>query len=267
MRLRSLFIFFIVIIPICAIMAQVDNGQIRFLEESTSKKKDTIQTNIEGGALLDEDEFFFDDATLENIVLPTNIFVINKDTVYENILTGIVSFHDGPGTEIDAEWLKMHDYYAIWDSKGVNPYRVDGLKIKDSFHVSLSDSSVQYCHFPLLNKAFISSDFGVRRYRWHYGIDLRLDIGDSVKTIFDGIVRISKYNKGGYGYYVLVRHENGLETLYGHLSKPIVAVGDSVMAGNVVGLGGNTGKSTGPHLHFEVRYKGNPIDPKRIFDF
>ena len=80
-------------------------------------------------------------------------------------------------------------------------------------------------------------------------------------------MRICKYNGGGYGYYIVIRHPNGLETLYGHLSKQIVKKDQVVRAGEPIGLGGNTGKSSGSHLHFETRVLGQPIDPALLFDF
>jgi murein DD-endopeptidase MepM/ murein hydrolase activator NlpD len=88
-----------------------------------------------------------------------------------------------------------------------------------------------------------------------------------VKSVFDGVVRISAWDGGGYGNYVLVRHYNGLETVYGHLSKSLVSVGTFVKAGQLIGYGGSTGRSTGSHLHFEVRYQGNPINPALMYDF
>jgi hypothetical protein len=88
-----------------------------------------------------------------------------------------------------------------------------------------------------------------------------------VKAVFDGVVRISKYDGSGYGNYLLVRHYNGLETLYGHLSRPLVTSGTFVKAGQLIGYGGNTGRSSGSHLHFEVRYEGNPINPMLVYDF
>ena len=88
-----------------------------------------------------------------------------------------------------------------------------------------------------------------------------------MRVAFDGIVRIAQYDRYGYGHYILVRHYNGLETLYGHFKKRLARVGDVVKAGDVIGLGGNTGRSTAPHLHFEVRYEGNAIDPADLFDF
>lgn len=166
---------------------------------------------------------------------------------------------------IDSAWFKMVDYFSVWDSKNVNPYGIDGKSFKDTVNIVLYDSINKWAT-PLQNGA-ITSKFGFRKYRWHYGTDLKLNIGDSIHSVFDGIVRIAKFDRRGYGNYVLIRHNNGLETLYGHLSKTNVVVGQVVKAGELIGLGGNTGRSTGPHLHFEVRYQGNAIDPMYLFDF
>jgi len=95
---------------------------------------------------------------------------------------------------------------------------------------------------------------------------LKLQTGDSVVSAFEGTVRIAQYSRS-YGNVVVVRHNNGLETLYAHLSARKVKPGDHVEAGQCLGLGGNTGRSTGSHLHFESRYKGEPIDPNSIIDW
>lgn len=94
-----------------------------------------------------------------------------------------------------------------------------------------------------------------------------LNTGDAVYTAFDGIIRVKGYDRYGYGYYYVVRHKNGLETLYGHLSKHVMEVGDEVLAGDLLGKGGSTGRSTGPHLHYELRYKGLVFDPEIVYDF
>ena len=168
---------------------------------------------------------------------------------------------------IDSSWVKVAGYYSIWDTHRVNPYRVDGRSYRDSLKLRLTDPSRQrYAKMPL-NTTPITSGFAFRGYRWHYGMDLDLETGDSVKSAFDGVVRISAWDGGGYGNYILVRHYNGLETIYGHLSKSLVAVGTFVKAGQLIGYGGSTGRSTGSHLHFEVRYQGNPINPALMYDF
>jgi murein DD-endopeptidase MepM/ murein hydrolase activator NlpD len=168
---------------------------------------------------------------------------------------------------IDSVWYKFADYYSVWDSKKVNPYGIDGKNFKDTVKVTLFDLSNGMNWSAPIKGTHITSNFGMRKYRWHYGTDLKLNIGDSVYAAFDGIVRIAKYDRRGYGNYVLIRHSNGLETLYGHLTNSIVTVGQVVKAGEMVGFGGNTGRSSGPHLHFEVRYQGNAIDPAKFYNF
>jgi murein DD-endopeptidase MepM/ murein hydrolase activator NlpD len=167
-------------------------------------------------------------------------------------------------------WLGIDSAFAIFDSMSVNPYKIDGAKFKDTLIIQLHDTvpslDMRWWCMPI-DPCYVTSKFGQRGYRWHYGTDLRLKIGDSVKAAFDGVVRISKYNPGGYGNYVLIRHHNGFETLYGHLTKQLVSVGEEVKAGDLIGWGGNTGRSSGPHLHFEVRYHGNAIDPQSMFNF
>ncbi|MBO4369929.1 MAG: peptidoglycan DD-metalloendopeptidase family protein [Paludibacteraceae bacterium] len=150
-------------------------------------------------------------------------------------------------------------YNDSWDHFVVNPYDKNLMNMTDSVNIDMTG----YCH-PIAG--YVTSKFGFRRYRFHYGTDVKLNVGDSIRASFDGVVRISK-NGYGYGNYILIRHNNGLETIYGHCSKLLVAVDSTVHAGDVIALGGNTGRSTGPHLHFEVRYVGNAIDPQSIIDF
>ncbi len=168
---------------------------------------------------------------------------------------------------IDSSWIKIAGYYAIWDTRSVNPYRMDGRQIKEAIPLKLVDEARNRFSKMPLESTPITSDFGFRGYRWHYGTDLDLDTGDSVVAAFDGVVRIASWDGGGYGNYVVVRHYNGLETLYGHMSKTLVKVGQFVKAGEMLGKGGSTGRSSGPHLHYEVRYQGNPIDPEKLYDF
>ncbi|SHL73070.1 LysM domain-containing protein [Hymenobacter psychrotolerans DSM 18569] len=169
--------------------------------------------------------------------------------------------------QIDSSWIQVAGYYAIWDTHNINPYRVDGRRIRDTLNLKLIEPERQrYAKMPLV-KTLLTSDFGFRGYRWHYGVDLDLETGDSVKAAFDGVVRIVKWDGSGYGNYVLIRHYNGIETLYGHMQKSLVTPGTFVKAGQLIGRGGSTGRSSGSHLHFEVRYEGNPIDPEKMYDF
>ncbi len=148
--------------------------------------------------------------------------------------------------------------YPIWSNATVNPYNIDLTKKPDTTFISLSG----YIH-PVPGR--ITSNFGFRRWRWHYGTDLKLQVGDSVHCAFCGMIRIAKKSRT-FGNYVVIRHDNGLETIYGHLSKILVNVNQRIKAGDVLGLGGNTGRSTGPHLHYEVRYLGNSINPLDIIN-
>lgn len=109
-----------------------------------------------------------------------------------------------------------------------------------------------------------TSNYGWRRRRMHRGVDLSLHIGDTIRAAFSGKVRLTRYERRGYGYYVIIRHGNGLETIYGHLSKFLVKPDQIVKVGEPIALGGNTGRSTGPHLHFETRYLGMDINPNKI---
>jgi len=150
--------------------------------------------------------------------------------------------------------------YEKWSDTKVNPYGVDLKSLKDSFAISCVDY-----YPPCLGH--VTSPFGPRRRRFHNGIDLKVHVGDTIRASFPGKIRIRQYNRGGYGYFLVLRHEDGLETVYAHLSKFLVAPNQEINAGDPIALGGNTGRSTGPHLHFEVRILGNPINPAKMFSF
>jgi murein DD-endopeptidase MepM/ murein hydrolase activator NlpD len=158
-----------------------------------------------------------------------------------------------------------YDLYCGWDTTNIHSAKFDIKSLKDSVkEVALFDeNSCGYVH-PFSGK--VTSKFGPRKKRFHYGIDIDLETGDQVNVAFDGKVRIAKKSKS-YGNVIVVRHSNGLETYYAHLSKINVVVGQEVFAGDVIGLGGNTGRSRGSHLHFEIRYLGQPINPTEIISF
>lgn len=150
--------------------------------------------------------------------------------------------------------------YENWSNTKVDPYGINLKNMKDSFAI---DCSGYYP--PCLGS--VTSPFGPRWRHFHNGIDLRVRVGDTIRAAFSGRVRVRRYNSGGYGYFLVLRHKDGLETVYGHLSKFLVAPNQRVRAGDPIALGGNTGHSTGPHLHFEVRIVGNPINPAKLFSF
>ena len=151
-------------------------------------------------------------------------------------------------------------YNNIWTSDHVNPYKIPIDRLPDSVRIDCSNFIVPV-------HGSVTSVFGPRRYRFHYGIDLKLKVGDSVRCAFSGKVRIIDYEARGYGNYIVIRHNNGLETVYGHLSAVLVTMNQNLKAGQLIALGGNTGHSTGPHLHFETRYIGNAINPAHIINF
>ncbi|MBR5193687.1 MAG: peptidoglycan DD-metalloendopeptidase family protein [Bacteroidaceae bacterium] len=150
--------------------------------------------------------------------------------------------------------------YPNWDNQRVHAFG-NTVVIPDTFRIDMTDFVM-----PTTNTK-ITSKFGPRRRRMHNGIDVKVYIGDTIRAAFSGKVRMVKYERRGYGKYVVIRHENGLETIYGHLSKQMVNEDQYVEAGEVIGLGGNTGRSTGSHLHFETRFLGQAINPALLFDF
>ena len=149
--------------------------------------------------------------------------------------------------------------YPNWNNQYVHAY--GNAIIPETYTIDLTGF-----HMPTPSTK-ITSPFGPRWRRMHNGLDLKVNIGDTIVAAFDGKVRIVKYERRGYGKYVVIRHDNGLETVYGHLSKQLVEENQLVKAGEVIGLGGNTGRSTGSHLHFETRFLGIAINPVYMFDF
>jgi murein DD-endopeptidase MepM/ murein hydrolase activator NlpD len=210
------------------------------------------------------------------------------DTLPRGFATRPGSFRSGTGVPVDTldiddgrlllvlrddhTWYYIKNYERLsldaafteaWQPNVTDPYKLplDSLDLRNT--ICLVDSaSVFVCP----NQTRVYSKFGYRHGRQHQGVDLPLKTGTPVYAAFDGRVRMSEYHSG-YGNLIILRHENGLETFYGHLSKREVEVGDWVRAGDQIGLGGSTGRSTGPHLHFETRYKGYAFDPEWIADY
>ena len=151
-----------------------------------------------------------------------------------------------------------------WDNVRTHAYsEINPANLPAMVQLQLVDSVSRFV-VPYQRSVF--SKFGWRRRKRHTGCDLPLQVGQPIAAAFDGRVRLAKY-VSGYGNLIVIRHENGLETYYGHLSKIIKKPGEWVHAGDIIGLGGSTGRSTGPHLHFETRYKGQAFDPEWIIDF
>ncbi len=178
-------------------------------------------------------------------------------------LMAIQSFYNVP-MNVDSNPYPAHDLYQFWDTENANCYSPQ-LSAKDtSFTFDLVDTA-NFCGFVMPGKGPLTSPFGPRDGKMHNGIDIGMKTGDTVMAAFLGVVRVARKH-GTFGNVVVIRHYNGFETVYAHLSKILVKSGDLVDPGQLIGLAGNTGRSRGSHLHFEMRFKGIPVNPKYMID-
>ena len=186
------------------------------------------------------------DALSEPVILHAQMEMVDTVEVHSMLLN-------------EAYIIPSDDMYPTWTNSVVHY----NASLPDSFKIDLR----RYV-MPTTNTK-ITDIFGYRprRRRVHQGLDIKVQTGDTIYAAFDGKVRIINYQRRGYGHYVVVRHNNGIETLYAHLSKKLVKVNQNVKAGDPIGLGGNTGRSSGSHLHFETILMGKSIDPALLFDF
>lgn len=187
------------------------------------------------------------------------------DTVNEQIK--IILFNDNTWRywKDPSMTLAKEDFTKHWNTDAPDAYGIPYSELEAQWSIWLVDDASEFC-CPYVGNIHPRGKFGPRRGRRHQGIDLPLSTGEPIHAAFAGKVRVSKYMHG-YGNVVIIRHTNGLETFYGHLSKSNVKADEWVEAGQVIGLGGSTGRSTGPHLHFETRHKGYAFDPQWIIDF
>ena len=186
------------------------------------------------------------DALSEPVTLHAQMEMVDTVEVHNTLLN-------------EAYIIPSDDMYPTWTNSVVHY----NAALPDSFRIDLR----RYV-MPTTNTK-ITDIFGYRprRRRVHQGLDIKVQTGDTIYAAFDGKVRITNFQRRGYGHYVVVRHNNGIETLYAHLSKKLVKVNQNVKAGDPIGLGGNTGRSSGSHLHFETILMGKSIDPALLFDF
>ena len=162
-------------------------------------------------------------------------------------------------SQMNADTMRI--FNENWSSTKLYPYKKIDLSIMEDTLIFRFKTSSFYC----TPTDHLYSAFGPRRGRQHKGIDTDLNIGDTLRTVFDGKIRYANY-VSGFGNLVIIRHYNGLETYYAHQSKILVEPGDLLSAGDVIGLGGETGNALGPHLHFEIRYMDNAFDPEKVID-
>ena len=186
------------------------------------------------------------DALSEPVTLHAQMEMVDTVAIHNTLLN-------------EAYIIPSDDMYPTWTNSVVHY----NATLPDSFRIDLR----RYV-MPTTNTK-ITDIFGYRprRRRVHQGLDIKVQTGDTIYAAFDGKVRITNFQRRGYGHYVVVRHNNGIETLYAHLSKKLVKVNQNVKAGDPIGLGGNTGRSSGSHLHFETILMGKSIDPALLFDF
>lgn len=167
--------------------------------------------------------------------------------------------------ELEARFDSLDVYKDYWVTSGMFAYKtVESSDIPEVIELNLVQDISEY-HAPIKGRVY--SKYSWRRNRMHKGVDIPLKTGDPIYATFDGRVRIAEYNSSGYGYFIILRHTNGLETWHGHLSRLNVEPGQYVKAGQVIGYGGSTGRSTGPHLHYEIRYFDQTFDPEYLIDF
>lgn len=202
---------------------------------------------------------------VRSMKIATSHVVDTMDTLNEDVKVVLYADNSWQYIRIPGFVRDQRVFDEHWETTTPNPYQKQMSDLPLAWAIWLVDSLDHY-HCPYQGSVYPRGKYGMRRGRPHQGVDLPLQVGDKIYSPFPGKVRVSRYSKG-YGNLVIVRHENGIETFYGHLSDRKVEVGDWVDAGTVIGLGGSTGRSTGPHLHFETRYQGFSFDPQWLIDF
>jgi len=197
------------------------------------------------------------------VILDGRVYFRNEKTNQFITHSEYLLLRDAGLVEIpEEESYNIHDFYTDhWDADEVNPYK--DVVLPTPFKIEFDQTTFTH---PVDGDLKVTSRFGRRRRRPHRGFDLDLVTGDAVRSVLSGKVRFVGYSRG-HGKTVVVRHANEVETVYAHLSEYSVNTNDVIEEGQVIGLGGNTGRSTGSHLHLEVRYKGVCIHPEYVFNF
>ncbi|MCT4581647.1 MAG: peptidoglycan DD-metalloendopeptidase family protein [Flavobacteriales bacterium] len=204
------------------------------------------------------------------ITYPTDTLISNQDTIvifanktweYLNKANSKMLFN----ASIYSHAKDVYHWTDKWDTTTPYHYGNDLSAMVDTTLIPLLDSN--HSKFVIPHNGIVTSTYKQRGKRFHYGTDVDVITGDTLRSCFDGVVRYADYSSGGYGNLVVIRHYNGLETYYAHLDKLMVKPNQELNAGDVIGLGGTTGRSTGSHLHFEMRFFGNALNPEKVIDF
>lgn len=242
MKIKNLIAKGRVLIPVTLMFVTLNSFSQKVQETSENNRSEVIYKQVHSSILSEQSGLFAD-----GLKLKLDLSVLDEAEAEREYFNP----DDIPADEI---------YGGMWENRYVNMY--GSLKnAPDSFIVDLDN-------FTMPVDGRMTSNFGRRgSRRYHYGIDIKAQTGDTIYAAFDGKVRVKRYEGNGYGYYLVIRHLNGLETVYGHLSKFLVEENDYVESGQSIGLAGNTGRSFGSHLHFETRFLGKPINPNFIIDF
>ena len=263
--------------------AQVHNSNSKRSKTTTAKTKEHKSIQVNKLEVIDPDDEYsgvVNDRNIETEVTtdegdmpdyddnePTyqRPFIINPpDPEEEDVETQYYLYQTASSGDEGAE--SEDEILLAGDSTLIHTPKMDLSELTQPLTIQLTNPQAgEMFVFPTPPEARVSSHFGPRRRRFHYGVDLALHTGEPIYAAFDGVVRLSKYN-GSYGNLIVIRHNNGLETYYAHLSKRHVTPGTQVRAGDIIGLCGNTGRSYGSHLHFEIRYRGNAMNPENVID-
>ncbi len=233
------------------------------------KKTDKSEIKVNKLDVIYEDEEFKGVVIDHRNDRETEQYLYTAPFIFEDEEEDDVDEEDLPGNyTLSDDGVDSEDDILIegFDTAVIHMPKLDVMHMGEPVTLQLRDEARgQFFHWPTPKTARASSHFGPRWRRFHYGLDLAQPTGEPIYAAFDGTVRISKYNRS-YGHLVIIHHPNGLETYYAHMSKRHVQVGQEVKAGDVIGLCGNTGRSRGAHLHFEIRYHGNAINPETVID-
>lgn len=209
----------------------------------------------------------FSQQIIDTLYTPHGTVLLNENRSWQYLedlmFDGVMNDHlnclikDFPDLELSQQWNNDLTFTSSRTNKMAN-----------------FDDTIWMCVIRDMNDEFVvpvkgtlTSAYKYRGKRHHNGVDIDLNTGDTVVAAWSGKVRYAKFNSGGFGNLVIIRHDNGLETFYAHNSKLLVAPNQYVKAGTPISLGGNTGHSFGSHLHFEVRFYDLPMNPEEIIDF
>lgn len=218
-------------------------------------------------ALLATTNLYALDSLAVQAIKPLASPIVVDTLTTDNPSLSVLLFNDGTWRYVQSATIEQDTtvFSRYWDTENISAYRTLSIdSLPKSVAINLVDSLKNY-RYPYIGR--ITSRYGIRHRRAHNGVDIALKVGDTICAAFDGRVRFSKATDTGYGTLVIIRHDNGIETYHGHLSARLVEEGDRVVAGQPIALGGNSGRSTGPHLHFETRYYGQSFDPERLINF